>query len=330
MRAASTILFIACLLSTNINGQDIHFAQHENTPLLINPAQTGEKSGLGRFILNYRTQWKSVTTNPYRTFSFSADAPFAKKKFAIGLVFFNDKAGDGHLGNTEAHLSIASRIQFSRQTFLKMGIQAGYSSQYIDFNSLSWNSQFDGTIINTNIPSGETSFQETSSYADFSTGMLFTHNWLNKDYLNIGLSAFHVNRPDYSFLHYDETLNIRWNTHADMLIHLPAKTLMLYPSTLFMVQGKYREILFGASLRYIPGFDSKYTGREKASSVYFGLYYRWNDALIAFTRLNYRRQIDFCLSYDINVSKFHIASNSRGGFELSLSYFIPDDKIIWH
>ena len=52
--------------------QDIHFSQFNNSPLNLNPAQTGLFNGDWRFVGNLRNQWSSVPV-PYRTFSLSTD-----------------------------------------------------------------------------------------------------------------------------------------------------------------------------------------------------------------------------------------------------------------
>ncbi|HPE99876.1 MAG TPA: PorP/SprF family type IX secretion system membrane protein [Bacteroidales bacterium] len=323
------IAILLCWLLVPICGlpQDIHFSQTDNTPLTINPALAGEGNCSGRFISNYRNQWRSVSANPYKTISFSGDMSSRKKKFAFGLLFFNDRTGTGHFNQTTVQLCMASRVQFNRQTFLKLGIQGGWSARSIDMESLTWNSQFDGSVINPDMSSKETFVQGKTGAPDFAAGMLFTHNWTNKNILNIGLSSWHVNKPQESFYANSESLPLRWCGHADMTIKLPGKTLLVYPSAVFMTQASYRQFIFGSFIRYIPGLDSKYTGREKASSIYFGMHYRFGDAIILSTKINYRRQLNLSFSYDINVSRFHVASRTRGAMEISLSYLIPDNRL---
>ena len=55
------------------------------------------------------------------------------------------------------------------------------------------------------------------------------------------------------------------------------------------------------------------------TSITGGLLYRWNDALIPVIQLQLSKFI-IGTSYDVNVSKLTVASQSRGGFELTLSY----------
>jgi hypothetical protein len=50
-----------------------------------------------------------------------------------------------------------------------------------------------------------------------------------------------------------------------------------------------------------------------------GTLIRWNDAFIPVIKLE-MYSFNLGLSYDVNVSRLNTVSNSRGGFELSLSY----------
>lgn len=73
----STVAILLTLFSNGIS-QDIHFAQFNMTPLIINPALTGVFFGDHRASLNYRDQWTGFG-NGYRTYSFSFDASVLKK-----------------------------------------------------------------------------------------------------------------------------------------------------------------------------------------------------------------------------------------------------------
>ena len=68
--------------------------------------------------------------------------------------------------------------------------------------------------------------------------------------------------------------------------------------------------------------DSRYTGNKTASSISFGTYYRYADAIITYFNIDYKKQLSIGISYDINVSKLKIASNLRGGAEVTLIYII--------
>ena len=69
----SCLIFgMGIILFNHVRAQDIHFSQFDETPLLLNPANTGIHHDL-RVITNYRDQWQSIGA-PYKTFAFAADA----------------------------------------------------------------------------------------------------------------------------------------------------------------------------------------------------------------------------------------------------------------
>ena len=75
MKKSAIILFLVGVMS--FNAQDLHFTQFYNTPMKLNPANTGAFKGDLRVISNYRNQWSSIES-PYKTFGFSVDLPILK------------------------------------------------------------------------------------------------------------------------------------------------------------------------------------------------------------------------------------------------------------
>jgi hypothetical protein len=63
---------------------------------------------------------------------------------------------------------------------------------------------------------------------------------------------------------------------------------------------------------------------EKKTSVLAGVYYRHNESIIPYAGIE-SGDFQIGLSYDINISSLRTASNSRGGFELSLQYVFAKD-----
>jgi type IX secretion system PorP/SprF family membrane protein len=317
----SYIVGLFMLLCASGIGQDVHFSQVSNTPLLVNPALAGEFLGNNRFMLNYRNQWSSVTNNPFTTFAFAYDRSFLKDILSVGAVAFSDKAGDAGMGTTQVNLMIASKVEIDETQYLKLGINAAWSQQSMNLSKLTWNSQFNGTIIDPNLNSGEIFSHERFSYSDFSTGILWDHVLRNQVELNAGLAAYHVISPVFATFSEVERLPIRWCAYANLVYPLQV---VFYPSILAMIQGPYREIMAGGAARFIFNLNSLYTGYLKASYLYLGAYYRYGDAIIACARLDYKSQFNMGISYDVNISGLSTASNAGGGFEVSLTFILPE------
>ena len=316
----------ACSLFLILNlickAQDIHFSQYWNTTMLVNPASTGDISQTSRFSLLYRDQWHAVTTNPYRTVAFSNDWKLQKGKLALGLFLLNDRVGDAHMNTTQINVSIATKITINKTNFVRFGFIGAYSQQALDLSDLTWNSQYDGKIINPEVISGETDYRK-NRYFDLSAGLLWKHLMVNKQECNIGLGAYHLSQPKYSYLSNSETLPVRWNVTADCGFPVGDNSnLTIHPSFLFMKQASLTEYNIGLYAKNKLGLNSKYTGMYKNSFVSYGGYYRVNDAVIAYLKYDYHNMYSLGLSYDFTVSKFRTVTNVRGGFELTLLFYI--------
>ena len=97
LKIAISSFFIALVFS--MSAQDIHLTQANMTPLLVNPANAGAEYTM-RGILNYRTQWGSVS-EPYVTMMAAYDMNFKPASaiqkfgyFAGGIYVYNDEANN--------------------------------------------------------------------------------------------------------------------------------------------------------------------------------------------------------------------------------------------
>jgi len=107
------IAAIFCGHSISAKAQDLHFSQYFNSPLFINPANTGFAPDVDyRVGMNYRKQWASITTNPYRTMGLWGDVQLFNDRFdngwvGLGGALLRDVAGSGGLTSTKGYGSIA-------------------------------------------------------------------------------------------------------------------------------------------------------------------------------------------------------------------------------
>lgn len=302
-----------------LHAQDIHFSQFQRSYLNLNPALTGSFDADYRLNGNFKNQWSSIS-EPYRTFSFSAEAKSLLKKqknIHLGIVFFNDEAGLGGLQTTQFALSAAYSyaLNYDSTLIAKAGIQSGINARSINFDRFTYDRQYDGTIFNPNLATGEnfdrSSYTNLSLHAGLSLEYLIEH----RKKISFGYAAFNLNRSNQSFQGSNIPLDVRsnWFIQADYMINDKIDVL---PALLIAHQGTYGETLFGSDMRYRINESS-----FKNENVYFGLWYRNKDALILSAGFDYR-QLNMGISYDINVSSLDVASDNRGGLEISLTYLI--------
>ena len=89
--------------------QDLHFSQFMNSPLMTNPANTGfMPEGDYRLGINYRNQWSSIMSIPYKTMSAFGDVQVLENEnnngwMGVGGVILRDVAGSGNLTSTKVY-----------------------------------------------------------------------------------------------------------------------------------------------------------------------------------------------------------------------------------
>src|SRR6201986_3396213 len=90
MGGVKIILLMGCCIAGGVSGvmgQDLHFSQWFNSPLTTNPANTGFIPEADyRLGANYRNQWSSIMSTPYRTMSIWGDAQVFRNRIENGWM----------------------------------------------------------------------------------------------------------------------------------------------------------------------------------------------------------------------------------------------------
>ena len=324
MKCISKIFVLLFLfLSVNVYSQDIHFSQTSTSPFNLNPALAGTMQADYRFVINNRSQWNSFT-NAYKTLSASFDHKFVfSSKFiqslGLGLLVNSDKAGDGKFGNAGIYIPFSYQKSFlGDRIFLTIGIQPGFVQNSIDYNLLSFGTQFNGNKYDSGLPSFENFSNQTKAYFDLSSGIFLKYQF--KDFiLSGGYALYHLNNPNISFGNTGEIyLPKRESAFLSSQIYLTDE-FQLIPMLYYHKQNKYKELLWGSMLQI-----------QSANALFHrfqtGLFVRNKDAVILNFAIDYN-DIRLGVSYDINVSNLNIASKGRGGFEFSLVYLFNIRKM---
>lgn len=324
---SSLLIFLVLTFCASLQAQDPQFSQYYSAPLYLNPAFAGS-TGCTRLNTIYRNQWFGLN-KPYNTFAFSADHNMERIKSGAGIQFVSDKVGDNGISTVDVSLFYAYRIDFNKKYSLRAGIQAGYSSKYLDIFSLSFPDQFtDDGYQGTN--SGDYQNKRTRShYADISTGVLFYshHLW-------IGAAAHHINEPNQTFTTTDgiAQLPAKFSLHGGYKILLKEGTKRPYdksthgrtslsPTFLYKRQGKFNQLDLGMFLTHKPWFIGLwYRGIPMFKTVQS---YTSKDAVIVQMGIHFDR-LNFGYSFDYSVSD--LSPFSRGTHEISLGYVFCSKK----
>jgi len=322
-KSAIFFLYLSLLYTFSVGAQDLHFSQFNQSPLNLNPSLTGNFNSSYRLIANYRNQWSTVG-KPYKTFSFSGEARalFGVKKISYGLLFYNDKAGEGNLNksNYGVSLNYSQNLNYDSSLSLSFGTLLAFQQYKIDFSQLSFDQQYDGYSFNSNLVNGENFSQNSYSHFNPSFGVHLNYVINSRNAIKIGYAMHNILTPKNSFFDKNSVILKRRNTYHFSSNFGLNQMLDIQPTILYMTQGDFKEMVVGTNFRY-------YLERTKYSkkALTAGIYYRNQDA--AFVSVGFEvASTTLGLSYDFNTSDLNTATNKNGGFEISIIHLISNYK----
>lgn len=325
------LLMVVCcaMFVLGAKAQEPHFSQFYEIPTALNPALTGFNECIMRVGGIYRDQWRSVS-KPYRTYAFFADArlqPYAWKHdaFGVGLTFIGDKAGTANLGTNDIRATLAYHKGLGEQNkfIMSLGMSLSLVNHKLNTNALYFGNQWTGQSFSQWASSNEPEISASATYFDMHVGMLMTYYITDYTIINLGGAMSHITSPTYSFFGGDDQMGIKTTIHAGLNASISKRTNIL-PKVMFSTQNGTKEIVMGFLASYYPRLEP----------VYMGIWYRWNSDIIPVVGLQYYG-FAFLASYDINISRFSLASKLQSGFEISIlknflcadPFFKPKSKI---
>lgn len=333
------LLLLFGSLLPKASGQDPHFSQYFASPWNLNPAMTGAFDGRWRITANYRDQWSSfLAPVPFRTYGAAFDYRIGVTRddyFALGIGLMHDEAGTARYVRNSGQLGAAFLKQLSggprrADHFLSAGVQLGFGQNNIDWSKLWFSRQFDPALEapDPTAPNGEPNANaNTNIYADLHAGLLWYVVFENSGFWYAGGALHHINQPAISLAdNPDEKLYSRWSGHTGGQLPLN-ENFSLLPGVLIMRQGPAFETDFGVNVRYSNNDRNELALRlggwaRLGNQLDSGLQM---DAIAVVAMLELERWM-LGISYDVTVSSLTRANDSRGAFELSLTYFHPAER----
>jgi type IX secretion system PorP/SprF family membrane protein len=302
------------------SGQDFTFSQFYEKPLLRNPALAGVFKGDIRISGAYRSQWGSVTV-PFRTTAVSIEYkfPFATGNDFItaGLQMSSDVAGDIRLKRTQflPAINYHKSLNEDKDEYLSLAFMGGVIGNQFDPTQMKLADQWRGGAFSAANATMQRIDQTGFSYWDAATGISYSSSVGEDARYYIGGALYHFNKPKVA---YNETNDVhlqeRWMVNAGFNMPLSDESKLVSFAD-YMVQGGNRQLLIG--MMYGMDFVNYYD--EDPTTLYFGGFVRWGDAVMPMVKLDLKN-FSLGISYDVNISKLQVASNWRGGFELTGCY----------
>jgi type IX secretion system PorP/SprF family membrane protein len=330
MRILKAVIILFSFTAFGTYGQDLHFSQISQNPLLLNPGATGMMDGWMRGSLQHRNQWVG-SNGKYNSTMAALDFNLLKDDFntgaylGIGAFFYNDGAGDGNYGQQNGSISLSGAIPMgaSENHTLSLGLQAGFASSSINGQNLLFESQWNGSTYDPDILSGE-AIVPSYSYSDVSTGLYYTVDGSKSTFagksnskFNIGVAIFHANKPKLRYtIGSVERLNRKLVIHTNYVHDIAGSKIQLSGDVAQFFQGKHRQTIVGGMIGYKFVDEGNYSG---ASSIMgMGLHLRSLESLIPSLMIQHKG-FRFQVSYDATVSSWR-KSQGVGSLEFSLVY----------
>lgn len=307
----------ALLISLQSVGQDLHFSQFFNNPLLTNPANTGFIPDADyRLSASYRNQYSNIMSVPYKTMSIYGDAQVFRDRIetgwlGLGGVVLRDVAGSGSLTSTKIYGSVAYHQMLGYSSLLTAGFNLGWANKRIDPTKLTFPDQFDGKFFDATLPTSAQLENTQVNYFDIQAGMNYAYFPTEDIYINAGYSIHHVNNPRETFFG-DAGDNRVARRHIAFLngIFKVNQNVIVNPNVFYTTQAGAREIVLGLNGAYnLSGNGEK--------QLFAGLYYRYADALIPMVGLELNN-VRFTFTYDVTLSNLRNFNHSLGASEFNL------------
>lgn len=295
------VLLTACI---QVSAQDVNFSQFYSNPVNVNPAFVGMSKKI-RVISNYRIQWPNLPS-VYVSNSLSLDAYVPAINTGIGLRVLTDNQAKSLFGTTMFSMFLSQSVRMNRKWNMALGVELAYFQKRLNWNLINFEDQIDpryGFLFPTNETFGRNSF----SNLDISSGLI-----LHSDKTFFGLSLNHLTQPKEQFsIQSERKLPMRLSVHAGhsfIYDDYHGTEITFMPKFIYQYQGGFHEVNLGMNVQ--------------KSSVYGGIWYRWNDAMIFVTGIQIKA-LRVAYSLDLNVSRL---SRSGGAHEFSLLWEVKKIK----
>lgn len=315
------ILLVPLSMIFTLHGQGLHFSQFMQTPLLVNPANTGFiPDGDYRLGVNFRNQWASISAFPYKTMSAYGDWQLLQNReetgwLGAGGLLLRDVAGTSVLTSTKLYGSLAYHQMINNGSLVSLGFNIGWANKRINTTNLTFPSQWNGQFFDVHQSAQAPLLNANhTDYIDLQVGMNYAYFPSSSVYINAGFSAMHINRPTEGFLAsatgVDNRVAVRYNGFLNASLKVNDQ-LIVQPNIYYSRQAGSWEAVGGLAALYNVSGDGEYT-------LSAGAYHRIGESLIPQLGMGVH-QLQFTFSYDATTSSLKNFNNRRGAFEFSVT-----------
>lgn len=293
----------------------------------MNPAKTGIFNGDKRLNLSYRSQWRSVPV-PWTTFSGSFDRKFYPKYgkqhfWSAGVLFNYDSQGDiADINLTNFNVTGSWTKIINENNLFTVGGILGFATRGFDFNSLTFDNQWNGQEFDSNLSAEENFDTERTSFIENGLGLNYRWQKTSRTKLDLGVGGYHLIRPGISFNDDDDVKLSRRISFTGVGSFELSRKLDIQLNALYQFQEDSNELIVSALGKI---YINQQRGKELA--LHLGIGWRSGKSLFPIVALQHR-QMYISLNYDVDLTDFAEIHNQRrpSSFEMHFNYIITDVK----
>lgn len=307
------------LLMKTTRGQDIHFSQFTQVMANYNPAFNGQFEQMMKGTLLHRRQWRGIGEG-YTTSGFDAQykllSLYGDNYLGFGLLVLQDQAGYASLKTFSVKGSVAYHLVAGSNDMLSAGATIGYEQRSMNFEGLTWDSQYNGVNYDPTLDDRERIIATKRGVADVGAGINWRHKGKNR--VALGYGIFHASQQRTMVARGNDRLKLRSAFNASLIKRY--KHIDMKYDALVQRQAGAMEIMMGITGDYRLGDDSRYTNVKTSSIIRAGLFYRVRDAIHPYIGFDYKRFAGISIGYDIRMRRMPTIASRPGGIEVTLSY----------
>lgn len=306
--AKKMIIALLCLNTITVFAQIQQETSHYMAnPQINNPAFYGYKDGIN-IGANYRHQWAKLNGQP-KTINVFADAKLNPIHGGIGFTISNDMLGA--YNNTSFRVGYTFIQDFSNKIKFSVGVNAGATFSKLDGSKLTTP---DGNSSGLNDDYLSNQLQK-SARPDVTVGVAILHK-----YIEVGINYTNVINLSDKFRGAAETLKPKYGSVFQTYISSKVtikENFYVRPS--LMITSDFKE--FQTDISFMTGYKNYISVGLNAR----GYNKRAFESLSPIVGVGPIKNICILYSYDVSLSSLNQVN--KGSHEISLNYFLPNNKI---
>lgn len=297
------LIVFALLFCTYLTkSQDVRFSQYEYTPQFTNPAAIASDNYLAAYI-DYRSQ-RISSDLVLNTMSILGKYPLhnqdGKRIGAVGLGFISDRSeGLSEINSYGITGSIAHNLYLNSKWALSSGVGFQYARDEVTLGNFTTGSQW---VTNRgfipDMSTGESFDELSNSYLSLNGGLrIYKEDELGDVIHYLGLSIFHFNKPDISYMENGLKKPIRYSIQAGASIYRNRK-IAISPELIIECMAAQGFIGIGVNFTYFIK-DEKPFDPIKEGSLNFKIRNIVNESIVLGIQFN---QPNFSLGFSHDVA----------------------------